>query len=120
MPTCRRSSDVPVRDDILDAVRLARIRLDPGELERLASEVAGIVAHMDALRDLDLTGVPPFAATDAADATDATDAANSTMRPDEPGPEPLVRTPASLAPAWTDGCYTVPLLEPHRPRDCDE
>jgi aspartyl-tRNA(Asn)/glutamyl-tRNA(Gln) amidotransferase subunit C len=102
------------RDDILAAVRLAHLHLEADELERLASEVAGIIAHMDALRELDLAAVPPFTATDATDATDVTDVTDARLRPDEPGPEPMQRTPASLAPAWADGCYTVPLLEPHR------
>ena len=39
--------------------RLARLRLDEAEVETMAGELSGILAHVDRLSDLDLEGVEP-------------------------------------------------------------
>ena len=39
--------------------RLARLRLDEGEVETMAGELSGILEHVDRIRGLDLEGVEP-------------------------------------------------------------
>jgi aspartyl-tRNA(Asn)/glutamyl-tRNA(Gln) amidotransferase subunit C len=48
------------RQDVEDIARLARLELDGDEIERLRVELAAILHHMVALRDLDMTGVEPM------------------------------------------------------------
>jgi aspartyl-tRNA(Asn)/glutamyl-tRNA(Gln) amidotransferase subunit C len=40
---------------------LARLRLDPGEIESLAKDLASILSYMKVLDELSLEGVPPLA-----------------------------------------------------------
>jgi aspartyl-tRNA(Asn)/glutamyl-tRNA(Gln) amidotransferase subunit C len=96
---------MPHPADFLTAVRLANLQLEPDEVDRLAAGIAGIIAHVEALRALDLDGVPPYTAA-------ADDAAP--LRPDEPGADPLQHGPEAFAPAWADGFFLVPRLETHR------
>ena len=39
--------------------RLARLRLEPEEEKVMQEELSGILEHIDALRSMDLDGVPP-------------------------------------------------------------
>lgn len=39
--------------------RLARLRLEPDEVERMREELSGILEHVDAIQALDLDDVPP-------------------------------------------------------------
>jgi aspartyl-tRNA(Asn)/glutamyl-tRNA(Gln) amidotransferase subunit C len=91
MPTCRRSSECRLRPG----------RCAPGEDERLATQLSGILAHMEELREVDVRGVPAF-----------TGAAEHVAPPaaDEPGPDPLVRPLGAFAPDARDGLFTVPRL----------
>ena len=47
------------RDQVLHVARLARLRLDGDEVERMASELSGILDHVEAMAELDLEGVEP-------------------------------------------------------------
>jgi len=40
--------------------RLARIRMDEAEVERLAGELSGILAYVEQLGEVDVTGVAPL------------------------------------------------------------
>ncbi|MDP2345464.1 MAG: Asp-tRNA(Asn)/Glu-tRNA(Gln) amidotransferase subunit GatC [Deltaproteobacteria bacterium] len=40
--------------------KLARLALDDAEVRALVPELAGIVRHVDSLRSVDTTGVPPM------------------------------------------------------------
>ena len=40
--------------------KLARLALDDAEVRALVPELSGIVRHVDALRSVDTTGVPPM------------------------------------------------------------
>lgn len=53
------SSDL-TRDDVLAIARLARLHLEPDEVDRLRGELSAILVHMDALRDVDTSGVEPM------------------------------------------------------------
>jgi aspartyl-tRNA(Asn)/glutamyl-tRNA(Gln) amidotransferase subunit C len=48
-------------DDVLHIARLARIALDPGEVERFATQLSGILDHFAALAAVDTEGVEPTA-----------------------------------------------------------
>ena len=48
-------------EDVLHVARLARLTLSDDEVKRTAEQLSAILGHVDALRELDLTGVPPTA-----------------------------------------------------------
>ena len=48
-------------DDVRYVARLARLRLEPGEAERMTGELAKILAHIDKMSELDTADVPPTA-----------------------------------------------------------
>ncbi len=48
------------RDDVLDIARLARLHLEPDEVEKLRGELSAILEHMDELAALDTSGVEPM------------------------------------------------------------
>lgn len=82
--------------------RLAGLRLEAGEADRLAAELAGILAHFEALRS-----VPPEAPEQGEPSGGAP---RSPLREDVPGSDPLQRPPSASAPAWRDGFFLVPRL----------
>jgi aspartyl-tRNA(Asn)/glutamyl-tRNA(Gln) amidotransferase subunit C len=48
------------RDDIVQLARLARLYLEPAELDRLQDELGAILEHFAALAAVDTTDVPPM------------------------------------------------------------
>lgn len=83
---------------------LARLELDVEEEERLAGDLAGILAHFEELEghDLDAAGGPEDRGL------------APRLRPDAPGPDELALEPRELAPAWRGGFFEVPRLEAMR------
>jgi aspartyl-tRNA(Asn)/glutamyl-tRNA(Gln) amidotransferase subunit C len=49
------------RDQVLHVARLARLRLDEEETERMAGELSGILEHVETMERVDLEGVEPTA-----------------------------------------------------------
>ena len=47
------------RDQVLHVARLARLSLSDEENERMATELNGILEHVEAIAELDLDDVPP-------------------------------------------------------------
>ena len=47
------------RDDVLHVARLARLELNDEEVDRMAAELSKVLDHIEAIRELDLEGVPP-------------------------------------------------------------
>ena len=47
------------REQVLHVARLARLSLTDEETERMATELSGILDHVEAIGALDLEGVPP-------------------------------------------------------------
>jgi len=47
------------RDQVLHVARLARLDLTDEETERMATELSGILEHVEAIGELDLDGVAP-------------------------------------------------------------
>jgi aspartyl-tRNA(Asn)/glutamyl-tRNA(Gln) amidotransferase subunit C len=46
-------------DQVQHVARLARLRIDPAAIEKLASELATILTYVDKLNEVDTRGVPP-------------------------------------------------------------
>jgi aspartyl-tRNA(Asn)/glutamyl-tRNA(Gln) amidotransferase subunit C len=47
------------REQVLHVARLARLRLTDEEVERMASELSGVLDHVDRISELDLSEVSP-------------------------------------------------------------
>ncbi len=47
------------RDDVLHVARLARLELSDAELETMRAQLDSILAYIDRLKELDVTGVEP-------------------------------------------------------------
>ena len=63
------------RDQVRYAARLARLELSDEEVDRMAGELAGVLAHIATIAELDLEGVPPPSHVVAVE---------NALRPDEP------------------------------------
>jgi aspartyl-tRNA(Asn)/glutamyl-tRNA(Gln) amidotransferase subunit C len=89
------------KDDVRHVARLARLRLEGDEADRMTAELAKILEHIDKLGELDLAAVEPTAHVLAI--TDV-------LRPDKPRPS-LPRDEALRnAPAVSDDCFRVPRM----------
>lgn len=89
------------REEVLQIAELARLRLEPGEVEQFLVQLNDILEHVEELAALDMgvVGAVEGAAEGAAP-----------RRSEELGPD-LLRIPASeFAPEWDDGFFTVPRL----------
>ena len=47
------------REQVLHVARLARLRLDEEEVDRMQRELSGILGHVETISELDLEGVAP-------------------------------------------------------------
>ena len=65
------------RDQVLHVARLARLRLDDDEIERMSSELSAVLDHIEKISELDLDGVEP---------TSHVVELENVLRPDEPRP----------------------------------
>ena len=91
------------RADVVKIAALARLELGEAELERLTTELNGILGHVDQLTSLDLVETSdltpqvrtPLPATRA----------KSAEKPDA-----LDRPPMSFAPDWRENFFVVPPL----------
>lgn len=52
--------DALTRDDVDQIALLARLALDDDEAEQMRAELTAILGHMDALAEVDTTGVEPM------------------------------------------------------------
>jgi aspartyl-tRNA(Asn)/glutamyl-tRNA(Gln) amidotransferase subunit C len=87
------------REQVLHVARLARLELTGQEVERMASELSGVLDHIDKIRELDLEGVPPT--------SHVVDVAGA-LRPDEPRPCLPPEVALAAAPDPVDGGFGVP------------
>jgi aspartyl-tRNA(Asn)/glutamyl-tRNA(Gln) amidotransferase subunit C len=90
------------KDDVRHVARLARLRLEVGEADRMTAELAKILEHIDKLGELDLTAVEPTAHVLAI--TDV-------LRPDKPRPSLPRNEALRNAPAVSDDCFRVPRMQ---------
>jgi aspartyl-tRNA(Asn)/glutamyl-tRNA(Gln) amidotransferase subunit C len=87
------------REQVLHVARLARLQLSEEELERMASELSGILEHVDRITALDLDDVAP---------TSHVVALENVLRPDEPEPSLPREVALANAPDSSDGMFRVP------------
>jgi len=81
---------------------LARIGLEPGDVEFYAEQLSGILAHIDRLKELDTDAIPPTA--------QVVEVAN-TLRDDVPRPGLSQEEALANAPAAVDGFFRVPSIQ---------
>ena len=81
---------------------LARIGLEPGDVEFYAEQLSGILAHIDRLKELDTDSIPPTA--------QVVEVAN-TLREDVPRPGLSQEEALANAPAAVDGFFRVPAIQ---------
>jgi aspartyl-tRNA(Asn)/glutamyl-tRNA(Gln) amidotransferase subunit C len=87
------------RDQVLHVARLARLRLTDEEVERMASELSGILEHVEHINELDLEGVEP---------TSHVIELENVLRPDEPRPSWERDEVLERAPDPAGGAFRVP------------
>jgi aspartyl-tRNA(Asn)/glutamyl-tRNA(Gln) amidotransferase subunit C len=87
------------RDQVLHVAKLARLRLSDEEVEKMASELSGILEHVEHIAELDLDGVDP---------TSHVIALENVFRPDEPRPSWDRDEVLESAPDPASGAFRVP------------
>jgi aspartyl-tRNA(Asn)/glutamyl-tRNA(Gln) amidotransferase subunit C len=87
------------RAQVQHVARLARLRLDERELERMATELSHVLDHIEKIRELDLSGVAP---------TSHVVDLPSPLRADEPRPSLDRDVILASAPEPVDGGFGVP------------
>jgi aspartyl-tRNA(Asn)/glutamyl-tRNA(Gln) amidotransferase subunit C len=87
------------REQVVHVARLARLRLDDAELERMAKELSGILDHVERISELDLDGVEP---------TSHVIELENVLRPDEPRPSLPREQVLELAPDPASEAFRVP------------
>jgi aspartyl-tRNA(Asn)/glutamyl-tRNA(Gln) amidotransferase subunit C len=87
------------RDDVLHVARLAELAVREGELTRLVDQMNRIVDYVAQLDQVPADRMAePFLPGPG----------SAALREDAPGPVPLARPPAALAPEFRDGFFLVP------------
>ena len=96
-------------DDVRHIASLARLEVSAERLPALVAELNAILAHMEALQRVDVSGVP---------ADLAAGMTPMPLRGDDGTQYPLARPREAFAPAMRDGFFLVPRLATHE--DVDE
>ena len=87
------------RDQVLHVAKLARLELSDDEVDQMATELSGILEHVDRISELDLEGVEP---------TSHVVALENVLRADEPTPSLEREAALASAPDPADGAFRVP------------
>jgi aspartyl-tRNA(Asn)/glutamyl-tRNA(Gln) amidotransferase subunit C len=87
------------REEVLHVARLARLRLDEDEVERMTGELSAVLDHIARIAELDLDDVPP---------TSHVVELTGRLRPDKPRPSLPHDVALAQAPAVADGGFLVP------------
>lgn len=87
------------RDQVLHVARLARLRLDDAEVERMSRELSSILGHIEKIGELDLDDVEP---------TSHVTPLENVLRADEPRPSLPPERALEQAPDPADGGFRVP------------
>jgi len=87
------------REQVLHVARLARLELSEDEVEQMATELSGILDHVDRISELDLADVEP---------TSHVVALENVLRPDEPVPSLPRERALEQAPDPDEGAFRVP------------
>ena len=89
------------RQEVLHVARLAELDVAESDLARLVEQMGRIVEFVEQLNEVPAgEQAPPFLAGPTQVA----------LRPDEPRPGGLARTPAEIAPEFRQGFFIVPRL----------
>jgi aspartyl-tRNA(Asn)/glutamyl-tRNA(Gln) amidotransferase subunit C len=87
------------REQVLHVAKLARLELSEDEVGRMATELSGVLGHIEKIGELSLDDVP--ATTHVVEVENA-------LRPDEPTPCLPREVALANAPAVQDGGFLVP------------
>jgi aspartyl-tRNA(Asn)/glutamyl-tRNA(Gln) amidotransferase subunit C len=87
------------REQVLHVARLARLALSEEEVERMSTELSGILDHVDKIGELDLEGTEP---------TSHVVALENVLRPDEPLPSLPRERALEGAPDTDESAFRVP------------
>jgi aspartyl-tRNA(Asn)/glutamyl-tRNA(Gln) amidotransferase subunit C len=87
------------RDQVLHVAKLARLELTDDEVERMASELSGILEHVEHINELALEDVEP---------TSHVVTVENVLRPDEPRPSWPREQVLERAPDPAGGAFRVP------------
>jgi aspartyl-tRNA(Asn)/glutamyl-tRNA(Gln) amidotransferase subunit C len=87
------------REEVLHVARLARLRLEEDELQRMASELSAVLDHIARIGELALDDVPP---------TSHVVEVTGRLRADEPRASLPREVALEQAPAVSDGGFLVP------------
>ena len=87
------------RDQVLHVARLARLRLEEAEIDRMARELSSVLDHIEKISELELDGVPP---------TSHVIDVENVLRADEPRPSWPVEHVLEPAPDAAAGGFRVP------------
>jgi aspartyl-tRNA(Asn)/glutamyl-tRNA(Gln) amidotransferase subunit C len=87
------------RDQVLHVARLARLRIEEPEIDRMSRELSSVLDHIEKISELDLDGVPP---------TSHVIDVENVLRPDDPRPSWPVERALGSAPDPADGGFRVP------------
>ena len=89
------------RKEVEEIALLARLHLDPSELERMQSDLGAILEHFAALAQVDTTDVVPMTHAVPMDLR---------LRPDEPTPSLPASEALRGAPVKQDDVFVVPAI----------
>ena len=87
------------REQVLHVAKLARLRLDDDEIQKMSTELSGILEHIEKIEELDLDGVEP---------TSHVVTLENVLRPDEPRPSWPRERVLEQSPDAGDGGFRVP------------
>jgi aspartyl-tRNA(Asn)/glutamyl-tRNA(Gln) amidotransferase subunit C len=88
-------------DQVRHVARLAELAVTDAQAERLTRELAGIVAFVETLGELE---------DDSASHVVVVGPEQVSLRDDVIAPIPMAHPPAAIAPAFVDGFFVVPRL----------
>jgi aspartyl-tRNA(Asn)/glutamyl-tRNA(Gln) amidotransferase subunit C len=87
------------REQVLHVAKLARLGLSEEEIQTMATELSGILEHVDRIAELDLDDVEP---------TSHVIALENVLRPDVPHESLAPKVALAQAPDPVDGAFRVP------------
>jgi len=110
--------------DVRHVASLARLGLEPEQIEQLVRELNGILGHMDVLARVDTSGIEPFVperldvmplrSDDGGSGIKGSDSLKQQpFKESDPLIPPLLKPLTSMAPEMRDGFFLVPRLETH-------
>jgi aspartyl-tRNA(Asn)/glutamyl-tRNA(Gln) amidotransferase subunit C len=94
------------RDQVRHVALLARLGLEEGEEDYYATQLSGILAHIERMAELDTEAIPPTAQVVAVE---------SPLRADVPGPCLTQAQALANAPSAEDGHFKVKAIQEAEP-----